>query len=510
MAHRDTPTTSEAGEPAPRAPQAPAVGGTLPGGLATAALARTMPLYVAGLDGCIRYANDLFGQVADALDWPADTPMVPVAAVVEADAAGEGPVRREHADGQRIVCSSRHEVLRDDAGDPLGVLATFERRQRQAAADAVSTRQRLADIVRLATDWIWETDRALRFTYLSPRVTDLLGYHPKELAGHTWDAIALDGAPLTADPVTGWVPTLADRDMRLRHRDGSVRETRISAVPVFEGEIFAGYRGVARDVTDLRSREAALQDAKERAEQADRAKSLFLAQMSHELRTPLNAVIGFSEIIAQETLGPVGVPAYREYAGDILSSAHHLLTVINDVLDVSKIESGTFRLNEDVADANAVMTEARRMVDGQGGAREVEIRVHPVEGEVCLEIDVARLRQVLVNLLSNAAKYSQAGSTVELAGELDAGGRFAFRITDTGPGMTEEQIAVALRPFGQVDTSMARQHGGIGLGLPLADRLVAQHGGELVVDSVPGEGTTVAAVLPPNRVALPAEGGVCE
>ncbi len=504
MVHRDTPATSEQAE---RVPGAAAGGDALPGDLATAALARTVPLYVAGLDGRIRFANDLFGEVAEALDRPPDAPVVPIATVLEADAAGEGAVRREHGDGRCILCSSRHEVLRDGAGNRLGVLATFERRQRQISGDAGSTRQRLADIVRLATDWIWETDRALRFTYLSPRVTDLLGYHPKELAGQTWDTLAVDGPPLTIDPAAGWIPTLADRNLRLRHRDGSVRETRISAVPVFEGETFAGYRGVARDVTDLHSREAALQEAKERAEQADRAKSLLLAQMSHELRTPLNAVIGFSEIISQETLGPVGVPAYREYAGDILSSAHHLLAVINDVLDVSKIESGTFRLTEDTADANAVMREARRMVDGQGGVGDVAIRVHPVEREVCLEIDVARMRQVLVNLLSNAAKYAQAGSTVELAGELDAAGRFAFRVADTGPGMTEEQIAVALRPFGQVDTSMARQHGGIGLGLPLADRLVAQHGGELVVDSAPGAGTTVAAVLPPERVARPADGG---
>ena len=134
------------------------------------------------------------------------------------------------------------------------------------------------------------------------------------------------------------------------------------------------------------------------------------------------------------------------------------------------------------------------------------IRRHPVTPDVCLEIDVARIRQVLVNLISNAAKYSDAGSTVDVTGELGADGGFTFRVSDAGPGMRDDEIALALQPFGQVDTTMTRQHGGIGLGLPLAQRLLAQHGGELVIDSAPGEGTTVAAMLPPHRVNMPDSG----
>ena len=505
MVRRGTPAMPERGHSSPD--PAPAGGGrggnSLPDGLAEAALARTLPLYVADPDGSLRYSNALYEELAGTMGWPGARAAVSVAAVLEAEASGDGPVRREHAAAgapDHILCTSRHEVLRDAAGRLLGILGTFERRQRCADADGATTRQRLSDIVRLATDWIWETDRELRFTYMSPRVTDMLGYHPKELAGQTWAAIAVDGPPLAVDPAAGRIPALDGRGMRLRHRDGSLRQTQISAVPVYDGGTFCGYRGVARDVTDLRSREDALQEAKERAEQADRAKSLFLAQMSHELRTPLNAIIGFSEIIAQETLGEVGVPAYREYAGDVVASAHHLLAIINDVLDVSKIESGTFTLTEDETDADDLMAEARRLVEGEGDGRAVTIRVHPASRPVCLAVDVARMRQILVNLLANAAKYSEAGGTVDLSGELDDDGGFVFRVSDGGPGMSAEQVATALQPFGQVDTSMAREHGGVGLGLPLAERLIAQHGGELVVDSAPGAGTTVAAVVPPQRV----------
>jgi len=470
--------------------------------VALSALERTLPLYIADRDGAIRYANQLYLDMAAALGWSVDRAVVSASAVLDAAAHGRTPFKREHGAGTWTKCHGQHDVIRDESGTATHVLATFQHAPMRPSDDHAVARRRLSDIVRLATDWIWETDRTLRFTYVSPRVTELLGYHPKELTDRPWSGIAIDGAPMRVDPPAGWIPSVAERDVRLRHRDGGERLAQISAVPIYDGETFTGYRGVARDITALRSREEALQQAKEEAEQADRAKSLFLAQMSHELRTPLNAIIGFSEIISGESLGSVGVPAYREYAGDILASARHLLTVINDVLDVSKIESGTFQLAEDETDANNLMKEARRLVLGHYGEDRITIRLTPVDATVRLEVDVARLRQVLVNLLSNAAKYSPAQGTIDILGELDRDGRFAYRVVDDGPGMTDEQIAVALQPFGQVDSSKARQHGGIGLGLPLAERLVAQHGGELRVRSTPGEGTEVAAIVPPERVAV--------
>jgi PAS domain S-box-containing protein len=506
VAQRNTQARPEPRAPAgPAAPpsQAASAGAAAPApSLALGALERTLPLYIADRGGAIEYANQLYRDMAAALGWPADSAVVPAAEVLDAAANGRTPFKREHGAGTWTKCHGQHDVIRDESGTPTHLVATFEHAPMRPSGDHVVTRRRLSDIVRLATDWIWETDRALRFTYVSPRVTDLLGYHPKELADHPWSGITVDDAPLTVDPDAGWIPSLAARDVRLRHRDGSERLAQISAVPIYDGETFTGYRGVARDVTALRSREDALQQAKEQAEQADRAKSLFLAQMSHELRTPLNAIIGFSEIISAESLGSVGVPAYREYAGDILASARHLLTVINDVLDVSKIESGTFELAEDETDANNLMTEARRLVLGHFGEDRVTIRLAPVDASVRLEVDVARLRQVLVNLLSNAAKYSPEGGTVDVVAELDAAGRFAYRVADGGPGMSDDQIAVALQPFGQVDASKARQHGGIGLGLPLAERLMAQHGGELRVHSTPSAGTEVDAILPAERVAV--------
>ena len=506
MPQRNTRAPADPHDAAGSSAQAPAAtpgdGAELPATLALSALEHTVPLYIADRDGVVQYANQLYRDMAAALGWPADRAVVPAAEVVDAAAGGKTPIKREHGAGTWIKCHGRHDVIRDASGALTHILATFEHAPMRPSSDHAVAHRRLSDIVRLATDWIWETDRTLCFTYVSPRVTDLLGYHPRELVARPWGEIAVDGAPMTVDPDAGRIPSLAERDVRLRHRDGSERLAQISAVPVFDGETFTGYRGVARDITALRWREEALQQAKEAAEQADRAKSLFLAQMSHELRTPLNAIIGFSEIISAESLGGVGVPAYREYAGDILASARHLLTVINDVLDVSKIESGTFDLAEDETDANNLMTEARRLVLGHFGEDGITIRLAPVDASVRLEVDVARLRQVLVNLLSNAAKYSPTGGKVDLVGELNDEGGFAYRVIDEGPGMSEEQIAVALQPFGQVDASKARKHGGIGLGLPLAERLVAQHGGALRVNSAPGAGTEVAAVIPPDRVAV--------
>ncbi|WP_341895982.1 ATP-binding protein [Ferrovibrio terrae] len=239
--------------------------------------------------------------------------------------------------------------------------------------------------------------------------------------------------------------------------------------------------------------------AKRSAEEANRAKSEFLANMSHELRTPLNAIIGFSSIIRNEMLGAVNIPRYREYAGDIHSSGEHLLAIINDILDLSKVEAGKYELAEQDFDADEIMTAAVRLVREKIERSHVQLQMRPRAGLVQLHADRRALLQVLINLLANAVKFTEEGSIV-LAGESTEGGGFTYSVTDTGIGMTAAQIKIALQPFGQIQNALTRAQPGTGLGLPLSDRMVRLHGGWLEIQSTPGQGTRVSVHLPPSRV----------
>ncbi|WP_341912763.1 ATP-binding protein [Ferrovibrio terrae] len=239
--------------------------------------------------------------------------------------------------------------------------------------------------------------------------------------------------------------------------------------------------------------------AKRSAEEANRAKSEFLANMSHELRTPLNAIIGFSSIIRNEMLGAVNIARYREYAGDIHSSGEHLLAIINDILDLSKVEAGKYELAEQDFDADEIMTAAVRLVREKIERSHVQLQMRPRAGLVQLHADRRALLQVLINLLANAVKFTEEGSIV-LAGESTEGGGFAYSVTDTGIGMTAAQIKIALQPFGQIQNALTRAQPGTGLGLPLSDRMVRLHGGWLEIQSTPGQGTRVSVHLPPSRV----------
>lgn len=255
-----------------------------------------------------------------------------------------------------------------------------------------------------------------------------------------------------------------------------------------------------RSVVELKEQaELAALSAKRAAEEANRAKSEFLANMSHELRTPLNAIIGFSSIIRNEMLGPVNVPRYREYAGDIHASGEHLLAIINDILDLSKVEAGKFELAEEDFDADEIMTAAARLVRDKIERSRVELKVELPPGLIRLHGDRRALLQVLINLLANAVKFTETGH-IALSGTLTEGGGFAYTVADTGIGMTPAQIKIALQPFGQIQNALTRGQSGTGLGLPLSERLVRLHDGWLEIQSTPGSGTRVIVHLPPARV----------
>jgi two-component system cell cycle sensor histidine kinase PleC len=244
----------------------------------------------------------------------------------------------------------------------------------------------------------------------------------------------------------------------------------------------------------LRKSEQSERQAREAAERADRTKSSFLATMSHELRTPLNAVIGFSQIIEQSLFGPQ--PArYREYAGLIRRSGEHLLSIINDILDIAKLQSGKTELHLETAALAPVVEETVQLMEPQALAAHVTLSF-AIEGKLPkVRIDFTRIRQVMLNLLSNALKFTPAGGTVSVVmrAEMES---VCVAVIDTGIGMSERDIPRALEPFGQISNALTRAHEGTGLGLPLAKNLIELHGGRFAIASKPGFGTTVTMTLP--------------
>jgi PAS domain S-box-containing protein len=259
------------------------------------------------------------------------------------------------------------------------------------------------------------------------------------------------------------------------------------------------YEGTVEDVTEKFEQEQALRVALRQAETANRVKAAFLAAMSHELKTPLNAVLGFSEIIRDEMLGPVGQPVYRDYANDIHKSGARLLAVINDVLDVTRLQSGSLILDERPDGPQEIVEMAvalARKATGDGRAIALVLPPDPP----LLHADSRRVAQALGNLLANALKFTPVEGEVRLALTLEENGGVRFSVEDTGIGMAAETIAAALEPFRQVDGSLARKFEGAGLGLSIAKALAELHGGRLLIASAVGEGTCVSLSLPPSRV----------
>jgi PAS domain S-box-containing protein len=289
-------------------------------------------------------------------------------------------------------------------------------------------------------------------------------------------------------------------EMKDRRRDGSEFWV-VSSIAPLRDDIGAidGFVAIQQDITDRKAAEEEMAVARHQAEIANKAKSDLLANMSHELRTPLNAIIGFTEMMAARTFGPLGAPKYEEYAVDILNSANHLLELINDVLDVSAIEAGKMTLFEERVPLAQVVESATRMVAERAEQQGLRLNVAAVP-DVEVAIDQRRFKQVLINLLTNAVKFTPAGGEIAVAAEIGNDRTVRVVVTDTGVGMTPEELELALQAFGQVEGPLQRRHQGTGLGLPICMGIMERHGGSLRLLSRKGDGTVATATLPPVRV----------
>ncbi len=282
-------------------------------------------------------------------------------------------------------------------------------------------------------------------------------------------------------------------------RDGRWFETTMTPYPIDQDGI-ARVMVISHDVTHRHQAEQRLREATAMAQAANRTKTDFLAAMSHELRTPLNAILGFSEIISREMFGPVG-ERYRAYGQDINSAGQHLLAMINDILDISRIEIGAFTLCIEQTNPHEMADSCLRLVSTRAEAGSIRLAEEVPASLPTLLIDSRRAKQILINLLGNAVKFTPPGGSVTLRGERQPAGGIAFHVIDSGIGMSEADIAIALSPFGQVDTGLDRRFEGAGLGLPLAKSLAELHGGSLDIRSVPGKGTTVSVYFPASCIA---------
>ncbi len=253
-------------------------------------------------------------------------------------------------------------------------------------------------------------------------------------------------------------------------------------------------------IAELEVAKAVSDEARRRAEEANLAKSRFLASMSHELRTPLNAILGFSEVMASEVMGPLDNPMYKEYANDINSSGKHLLNLINEILDLSRIEAGRYELQEAALSLTEVAEDCIGMVQLKAKNKNIHI-VEQFENNMPLVwADEKAIRQIVLNLLSNAVKFTPQGGEITVKAGWTAGGGQYVAVKDNGPGIPEDEIPVVLSAFGQGSIAIKSAEQGTGLGLPIVQAILAKHGGEFVFKSKLREGTEATAILPAKRV----------
>jgi len=367
-------------------------------------------------------------------------------------------------------------------------------------ADLRGIQRRLSDYADISSDWFWETDDKLRFSYFSARFEEVSGVPPERFLGKTRREV---GAP-DADPYE-YQAMLEAMDLQLPFRDfehsrirpdGTKAYLSISARPAYD-ELgnFIGYRGVGRDITDRKLNQTVLNDALMASEQANRAKTEFLATMSHEFRTPLNAIIGFSEMLKEEYFGKLGAQTYVEYATDIHRSGRHMLDLVNDILDFSAIEASKRQMHPEDFAFEDVLNDGIRNVETPLREKNLTLTRDLPDGLPALHADKRSIYQIVLNLLTNAVKFTEPGGRVMVSVHAEDD-TFVFAVADNGTGIAADKLSTITEPFSQSHTDPHIAGTGTGLGLTIVKSLVDAHGGTLLIESEVGEGTRVTVRLP--------------
>ncbi len=457
--------------------------------------------------------NDCHADMAWTLDlMPADDQELIGQIVTEALVSGASfnqVVDMRHADGENRRIMLMGNVERDGTGEPSTVVGICQDvTELESAHDSIKqSEEEFRLLAEYSTDAIARFDAVGKILYISPSVERILGYNP------AWaiNKYATDHLhPDDVDRVSREVGIMHDSretlrtSFRMRAADGSYVWLETAMTPIFDADDnFEGFVACNRDVTEQKKHEQELMAARERAEQASLTKSRFLANMSHELRTPLNAILGFSEMMTQEVFGPIGVPQYEEYAGMIHESGAHLLSLIGDILDMSKIEAGKYDLALEQVDVVTAMQKATRMVQTRirEGDLDLILELDAVEG-ASVTADARALTQVMLNLLSNAVKFTPAGGRITVSAARTAAGNVTISIADTGVGIEPADLERVMHPFEQVVRHAELASQGTGLGLPLVRALVGLQDGSFSISSELGHGTVVNIELPGHPAKL--------
>jgi two-component system cell cycle sensor histidine kinase PleC len=426
-----------------------------------------------------------------------------------------------HADGHWVWLRARCELVRQpgEPGPHLIGIAVDITEQKSLVEKTVAADMRLRDAIETIPEAfvLWDADN--RLVLCNSNFQELHNL-PDEVitVGASYESVVAAGSkPVVRNKVITGGPTVPGaRTFEAQLEDGrwlhiSERRTKdggyvsvgtdITALKIHEEKLLDSEKRQIATISDLRASQQRLAELAEkyaeektRAEEANQAKSKFLANMSHELRTPLNAIIGFSEIMESGMFGPLGAEKYLEYCGDIRGSGEYLLDVINDILDMSKIEAGRIRLDFEDLDLDTLLSEALRVVSARAHDKQLKL-VARISPDLRLRADRRALKQIALNLLSNAVKFTPAGGRVTVRGRA-ADGCIMLGIADSGIGIAKESLTRLGRPFEQVESQLTKSHQGSGLGLAIAKSLVELHGGRMRIRSTPGKGTLVVVRLP--------------
>ncbi|MDD9877331.1 MAG: PAS domain S-box protein [Magnetovibrio sp.] len=423
-------------------------------------------------------------------------------------APSEYILQARRLDGAFIWVNNR-PVRMDWEGEPAICTTLIDVTERVLAQEALKTSEdEYRRLFENAGEGLFRSIPEGRLVAANTRLAEMLGYdHPRALM----DAVSDIGRDVFGDPqvMAEMAAGLKQgrhvdgAEVQWRRRDGaeiwvllSIRGVREDdALPMF-------FEGSAVDVTARREARRNLIKAKEEAELANRAKSEFLAHMSHELRTPLNCIIGFSQILMEQMFGPLGHDNYREYVGDVHTAGHHLLNVISDILDISKIEAGELEIADEDVDVAATMVNCMKMMRERSDRGQIVLATELANHLPKIRADGLRIKQILFNLLSNAVKYTPPGGRVTALAFLADDGDLILQVRDTGIGISEDDMPRVLAPFEQIRDSYIVAGEGTGLGVHLTKVLTELHGGRFGIDSALGEGTTVTVTLPKARIIV--------